>query len=56
MKEWEPFILAVAVVIIVIRTVYDVGRVLGTRLDELHEKVDTLLEKIEEIESKLDES
>jgi uncharacterized protein YoxC len=54
MKEWEPLILAVAVVIIVVRAVYDVGGVLGKRLDELHEKVDALQEKVEEIESNQD--
>jgi hypothetical protein len=54
MKEWEPLILAVAVVIIVVRAVYDVGGVLGKRLDELHEKVDALQEKLEEIEANQD--
>ena len=51
MKEWEPLILTVAVVIIVVRAVYDVGGVLGKRLDELHEKVDALQETVEEIEA-----
>jgi hypothetical protein len=56
MKEWGIFLLALAVVVLVERSIYHVGSVLGTRLDELHEKVDALQEKIEEIKSKLVES
>lgn len=54
MKEWGIYIALVFVVAVVVRTVYEVGRILGARLDELHQKVDVLQEKLEEIETNLE--
>jgi uncharacterized membrane protein (DUF106 family) len=55
MKEWEPFFAVLAVAIFVGYSISDVGKVLGKRVDELHEKMDDLQEKIEEIERKVDD-
>ncbi|MGA3371020.1 MAG: hypothetical protein ABSC48_04585 [Terracidiphilus sp.] len=52
MKDWGIILAALFAVGAIIRSIYHVGSVLGFRLDELHEKVDALQEKIE---SKLDE-
>ena len=50
MKEWGIIIAATLAVAYSVHSIYEVGGVLGTRLDELHEKVDTLQGKVEEIE------
>jgi hypothetical protein len=51
MKEWGIIIAAVLAVAYVVHSIYEVGSVLGTRLDELHDKVDALQEKLDEIEA-----
>jgi trans-2-enoyl-CoA reductase len=50
MKEWGIVIAAALVVAYIIHAIYQVGSVLGKSLDELHEKVDALQEKLEEDE------
>lgn len=35
----------------IIRSIYHVGSVLGYRLDELHEKVDAMQERLDDIEA-----
>jgi uncharacterized membrane protein (DUF106 family) len=54
MKEWVIIVAAVLAIASIVRSIYHVGSVLGFRLDELHEKVDALQEKLEEIESNQD--
>lgn len=56
MKEWEPFFAVLAVAIFVARSISDIGNALGKRLDELHEKVDALQGKLDDIESDLETS
>jgi Sec-independent protein translocase protein TatA len=56
MKEWGIIIAVVVVVILTSQAVYQVGRLIGLRLDELEEKIDSLQEKLEEIKAKQDES
>jgi len=50
MKEWGIYIALILVVASVVSTVVEVGKILGKSLDELHEKVDALQEKLEENE------
>jgi predicted hydrocarbon binding protein len=54
MKEWGIIITVVVVGILTSQAVYQVGRLIGARLDEidekLDEKLDALQEKLEEIE------
>ena len=54
-KRYAPFAVVV-VVILTSQAVYQVGRLIGLRLDELEEKIDSLQEKLEEIKAKQDES
>ena len=54
MKEWGIIIAVVLAFAYIIHSIFEVGSVLGRRLDELHEKVDALQEKLEEIEANQD--
>jgi hypothetical protein len=54
MKDWVIIIAAVLAVASIVRSIYHMGSVLGFRLDELHEKVDAMQEKLEEIEANQD--
>jgi hypothetical protein len=54
MEKWGIIIAAVLAVSYVVHSIYHVGSVLGYRLDELHEKVDAMQEKLDEIEANQD--
>jgi hypothetical protein len=56
MKAWEIVVLVALAVIYAVhsigKVVVEVGTVIGTRLEELHEKVDAMQEKLDEIETR----
>ena len=52
MKDWGIIIAVALAFIFLTRSIYHVGSVLGFRLDELHKKVDDLMETLEEIKEK----
>ena len=58
MEKWGIIILICVGSILTSQAVYQVGRLIGKRLDEidekLNEKLDTLQEKLEEIESDIE--
>lgn len=54
MKEWGSLIAAVLAICYIIYAIEKVGAILGKRLDELHDKVDVLQEKLDEIEANQD--
>jgi hypothetical protein len=54
MKEWGIIIAASLALAYIVHSIYHVGSVLGFRIDELHEKVDAMQEKFDEIEAEQD--
>jgi membrane protein DedA with SNARE-associated domain len=58
MEKWEIIILICVVGILTSQAVYQVGRLIGARLDEIDEKInkklDAMQEKLDEIEANQD--
>ena len=54
MEKWGIIVAGVLAFIFITRSIYHVGSVLGFRLDELHDKVDALQEKLDGIEAEQD--